>query len=110
VAYQFGDVFLASLVFPDAGGMKRRPVLVIHDPGDADLLVVPVTTHQPRSAEDVEIQNWAAAGLRLASTARMAKLATVSKSNVVHSLGRLTNDDASAVRAVLSRFFSAVLK
>jgi hypothetical protein len=110
VAYQFGDLLLAALVFPDASGVKRRPVMVVHDLGDADLLVVPVTTHAPRSAEDVALKDWAAAGLRLASTARMAKLATVSKSSVVHSLGCITNDDSTAVRGVLGQFFAAVLK
>ncbi len=110
MAYRFGDVLLAALVFPDGSGVKRRPVLVIHDSGDSDLLVAPVTSHQPRSAEDFAPREWSAAGLRLASTVRTAKLATVSKTSVVHPLGRLSDEDAHAIRAVLSRFFAKMLQ
>ena len=90
--------------------MKKRPLLLVHDAGDADLLVVPLTSHPPRSAEDVALQEWGAAGLRLASTARMAKLATVSKTNVVRLLGHLSNNDTRAVRAALREFFTTVLR
>jgi hypothetical protein len=109
VAYRFGDVLLAALVFPDGSGMKRRPVLVVHDFDDADVLVVPVTSLPPRSSEDVALLEWAAAGLRLVSTVRTAKLATVSKACVVHPLGRLSGLDARAVREVMRQFFTAVL-
>ena len=36
----FGDVLLARLPFPDGVGFKLWPVLVIHEHGDGDLLVV----------------------------------------------------------------------
>ena len=52
-AYSQGDVLLAFLVFSDGQGSKRRPVLVVHDFGDADLLVVPVTSHSARVPSDV---------------------------------------------------------
>jgi hypothetical protein len=54
----FGDVLLARLPFHDGGGFKLRPVLVIHEHGDGDLLVVPVTTHDPRAAGDTPITLW----------------------------------------------------
>lgn len=109
MTYRFGDVLLATLVFPDGSGAKRRPILVVHDTRDADLLAVPVSSHRPRSPEDVALRDWAAAGLRLASTARMAKLATVGKANMVRVLGRLSDDDLRATRATLTRFFSTML-
>jgi len=62
VAFQFGDVLLATLVFSDTSGAKKRPVMVVHDAGDADLLVVPVTSHAPRTVEDVSLAAWAASG------------------------------------------------
>ena len=61
----FGDVLLARLPFPDGGGFKLRPVLVIHEHGDGDLLVVPVTTHDPRGVGDTPIALWQEAGLRV---------------------------------------------
>ena len=41
--YAPGDILLAGLVFTSQTGAKRRPVMVIRDGGDDDLLVVPVT-------------------------------------------------------------------
>ena len=54
-----------------------RPVLVIHEHSDGDLLVVPVTTRDPRGVGDTPIALWQEAGLRLESTARMRKFATI---------------------------------
>jgi mRNA-degrading endonuclease toxin of MazEF toxin-antitoxin module len=89
---------------------KRRPVLIITDTGDADLLVVPITSHKSRSAHDVELSDWQAAGLRLPSTARMTKLATVAKITVIRNLGRLSERDLRETRKTLGRFFRQVEK
>jgi len=110
VAYQFGEVLLATVPFSDGSGLKKRPILVVHDLGDADLLVVPVTSHPPRSAEDVVVNDWSGAGLRLPSTARMAKLATLAKTSVARPMGRLAPGDEHNLRGVLSRFFATVLR
>ncbi|MBI4026194.1 MAG: type II toxin-antitoxin system PemK/MazF family toxin [Verrucomicrobia bacterium] len=110
VAYRFGDVLLATLTFSDGSGAKKRPVLVVHEPGDDDLLVVPVTSHPTRVTEDVTINDWAAAGLRLPSTARMAKLTTLGKVTVVRAMGKLSAGDTRTAREVLSRFFDSVLR
>jgi mRNA interferase MazF len=109
VAYQFGDILLATLTFPDGSGVKKRPVLVVHDLGDADLLVVPVTSHPPRSGEDVPLADWKAAGLRLPSTVRIVKLTTLGKSMIVRPMGKLNGGDLRLSRERLSRFFRSVL-
>lgn len=105
MAYRFGDVLLVPIIFSDARAEKKRPVMVIRDAGDADLLVVPITSHPPRSFEDVILPNWRSAGLRLSSTARMAKLATVAKSTVIRQLGSLTDRDAQSAREILRQLF-----
>jgi mRNA interferase MazF len=89
-----GEVLLAFLPFSDGLGGKRRPVLVVHDFGDADLLVVPVTSHPARLAADVILTDWKGAGLRIPSTVRVGKLATIEKSCIVRKLGALPPDDA----------------
>lgn len=109
MAYRLGDVLLVPIRFADATGEKRRPVMVVHDTGDADLLVVPITSHPARIREDVTIVHWQTAGLRLASTARMSKLATVAKSSVIRQLGRLDDLDLESIREALRRFFEGVL-
>jgi len=87
--YSQGEVLLAWLVFSDGQGSKRRPVLVVRDFGDADLLVVPITSHPARTATDVVVHNWKEAGLKLPSTVRAEKLATIEKSRVERRLGKL---------------------
>ena len=109
MAFRFGDVLLAALVFSDTSGAKKRPVMVVHDAGDADLLVVPVTSHPPRTAENVSVAAWGAAGLRLASTVRTAKLTTLAKSTVARQLGRLAEEDEQRVRDTLRRLLAALL-
>jgi mRNA interferase MazF len=110
VAYRFGDVLLATLTFSDGSAAKKRPVLVIYDSSDADLLIVPITSHPPRSHEDVMLNDWAAAALRLPSTVRPSKLTTLDKSVVVRAMGKLSDGDARQAREVLSRFFDVVLR
>jgi mRNA interferase MazF len=105
VAFRFGDVLLVPIRFSDATGEKKRPVLVVRDTGDADLLVVPITSHPPRAFEDVTLPNWRSAGLRLPSTVRMAKFATVARSSVIRQLGSLTDQDAQSAREILRQFF-----
>lgn len=110
MAYRFGEILLAQVPFSDGSGVKKRPVLVLHDLGDADLLVVPVTSRPPRGVEDLELEDWATAGLRLPSTARLSKLTTLAKDAVIRSMGSLGVSDESNARAVLNRFFAAVLQ
>ena len=89
MAFHFGEVLLVPIVFSAGSGTKQRPVLVIHDAADADLLVVPITSHAP---------------LRLPSTARMAKLATVSKATIIRRLGQLTERGLAQAKGVLQQF------
>lgn len=104
-----GDVLLAWLVFSGGQGTKRRPVLVVHDFGDDDLLVLPVTSHPARVGTDVTLADWAGAGLKLPSTVRAEKLATIEKSCVVRQLGALSPADLAPVRKALAVVFQRIL-
>lgn len=104
--YSQGEVLLAWLMFSDGQGSKRRPVLVVHDFGDDDLLVVPVTSHPARTVGDAVVSKWNEAGLKLPSTVRVEKLATIEKSCVERKLGRLLPADLATFKEVLA----AVLK
>ena len=104
-----GDVLLVPVVFSDGRGHKKRPVVIVYDNGDADLLVAPVTSQRARSMRDVSVVNWQQAGLRLPSIVRLEKLATVEKATVFRKMGRLTPDDWENVREVLKQFFADIL-
>ena len=70
-AHTQGEVLLAWLVFSDGQGAKRRPVLVVHDFGDDDLLVAPITSQAARVCADVGLSDWQGAGLKLPSVVRL---------------------------------------
>ena len=107
--YVQGDVALVALFFSDATGMKKRPVLVLHDFGDDDLLVTPITSHTERSVADVRISEWQGAGLRLPSVVRLEKLATVDKAAILRKLGQLSPSDWRKVQPVLKGLFARIL-
>jgi mRNA interferase MazF len=103
-AFSKGEVLLALLVFSDGQGGKRRPVLVVSDFGDSDLLVVPITSHAARTQTDVFLNDWKNAGLKVPSTVRTEKFATIAKSCVVKKLGALPANDATRVSQSISLF------
>lgn len=109
VAFQRGDLLLATLVFSNQTGAKRRPVLVLHDYGDNDLLVIPITSQGARSDYDVPLSDWRGAGLRLPSVARTNKPATLEKGVVDQHLGRITDFDWTAVEATLQKVFKEIV-
>jgi len=103
-------VLLAGLVFSDGQGAKRRPVLVIHDFGDDDLLVVPITSQHARVQTDLILPNWKNAGLKLPSIVRVEKLATIAKSSVVRKLGAISPPESDRVKETLDIIFKQILK
>lgn len=104
-----GDVLLAWMVFSDGRGTKRRPVLVVCDFGDDDLLVAPITSQPARTAADVVLADWQGAGLKLPSIVRTEKLATIAKMSVARKLGALPSKELARVREAFASFFKRIL-
>lgn len=109
MSFSKGDILLVALVFSNQSGTKRRPVMVVHDGGDDDLLVLPVTSHASRTRFDVPVSEWQRAGLRVPSIARVEKLATIAKSTVIRKLGSLSETDLANVTATLDQLFRTIL-
>ena len=109
MSHSQGEILLVSLVFSSQAGSKRRPVVVVYDSGDADLLVAPITSHVARTSFDVTVTQWERAGLRLPSIVRVDKLATIEKATMVRQLGRLTPSDWGGVSTALRGFLEKVL-
>jgi mRNA interferase MazF len=106
--YQRGDVVLVTLTYSDQLGVKKRPVVVLRDVGDADLLVAPVTGQASRTRYDVPLADWQEEGLKLPSVVRTEKLATVEKSTVIRYFGRLSRQDWNAVEISLVAVFREI--
>ena len=104
-----GEILLASLVFTSQARAKKRPVMVIRDAGDDDLLVVPVSGQAVRIAYDVVLNDWQGAGLRLPSIVRVEKLATIEKGTVLRNLGRASAADWALVKQTLAELCHEIL-
>ena len=102
--YTFGELLLVPVVITSQAAAKKRPVLVIYDGGDDDVLVAPVTGHGPRSPSDVPLADWQNEGLKLPSTVRLEKLATVEKALVLRRLGKVSATDLAKIKPVLRAF------
>jgi mRNA interferase MazF len=109
VSHSQGDIPLASLVFSNQAGHKRRPVVVIYDPEDADILVAPVTSHASRRSFDVSVTQWQQAGLRLPSIVRIDKLATIERTTIVRQLGQMSHLDWATATIQLRQLFGKIL-
>ena len=94
---QAGDFWLADIPFTDGSASKIRPVLVLWLDGQ-DAVVASVTSASPRSPTDVPLADWASAGLRVASTVRLARLDCLEQSLLFRWLGALTPADAQSLQ------------
>src|SRR3989337_1807884 len=87
--YEFGAVVL--VYFPQSGttARKQRPGIVVLDIGDADLVIAPVTSKARVQAGDMPLASLSGTGLIRPSWVRLAKVATLLKTDLVRALGRL---------------------
>lgn len=89
----FGDILIINFPFSDGQGSKRRPVMVIKDTSDKDILIAKVTSPPYNTEYDMTIQNWEQAGLLSSSVIRVHKIQTLYSSLVFGQIGRLTLTD-----------------
>jgi mRNA interferase MazF len=94
-SYEFGDVVL--VYFPQSGttARKQRPGIVVLDIGDADLVIAPVTSKARIHAGDVPLTVLPGTGIIRPSWVRLGKVATLLKTDLVRTLGRLSPVDRS---------------
>jgi mRNA interferase MazF len=91
--FEFGDMVL--ILFPQtaASTRKQRPGIVMLDIGDADLVIAPVTSKTRSAAGDLRLTDLTNSGLVRPSWVRLAKVATLLKTDVVRKLGRMASSD-----------------
>jgi len=66
----------------------------------ADVVVAAVTSAPSRSRTDVALQNWPAAGLRVASTVRLPRLDCLEQNLLRRRLGMVDQSDAGQLKQV----------
>ena len=92
-SYEFGDVVLVH--FPQSGtrARKQRPGIILLDIDDANLVIAPETSKARFQAGDIALNNLSGTGLIRPSWVRLAKVATLLKTDLVRKLGRLAPED-----------------
>ena len=101
--YSFGDVLIINFPFSDGQGSKRRPVMVIKDTNDKDVLIAKITSQSYKTSNDINFQDWKQAGLSSPSIVRVHKIQTLHSSLVFGLIGRLTSTDLIAAKKTLMR-------
>jgi mRNA interferase MazF len=105
--YSAGDVVLVPFPYRDRLAESARPAVVVSEVDynrHGDVVVAAITSHAARFATDTSLTDWAIAGLKTPSTARML-LATVANSRVLLHVGHLSARDWDEVRAKLRLVF-----
>ncbi len=105
----FGDIVLLKFPFTDGKSFKKRPAMVILDHKE-DIIVARITSKKYDGDFDVELEDWADAGLLAPSWVRLHKVATLQKSLVEKKLGRLQGFDPEDVLQVFSDMYLDIMK
>ena len=103
------DLVLVPFPFTDRSTSKRRPALVLSNTGyneETGQVICAMVTKGARSSwtSDVEINEWASAGLPVPSKVRL-KLFTLDQRIVLKRLGRLEASDAEKLQLSLKKVF-----
>ena len=106
-SYEFGDVVL--IYFPQSGtsSRKQRPGIVLLDIGDADLVIAPVTSKARSGSGDLPLIDLNNTGLIRPSWVRLAKVATLLKTDVVRKLGRVALSDRNQFAQNLQKLYGS---
>jgi mRNA-degrading endonuclease toxin of MazEF toxin-antitoxin module len=103
--YEFGDIVLVQFPQSGASTRKQRPGIVVLDIGDADVVIAPVTSQARSQLGDLPIANLHGTGLVRPSWARLAKVATLLKTDVKRKLGGTSTADQQQIVASWARLY-----
>ncbi len=92
VNYQLGEIVLVKFPFTNNLGFKKRPVLIIKDTNDGDVIVCRITSKLYYTSYDIELKNWSQNGLQLPSVIRVHKIASLEKNMIDRKLGEVDNN------------------
>lgn len=101
--YPFGDILIINFPFTDGQGSKRRPVMVIKDTNDKDILIAKVTSQSYNTDFDIKLQDWKNAGLISPSVIRIHKIQTLHTSLIFGHIGRITSTNLKAVSRAIAQ-------
>ncbi len=100
--YKFGDILVINFPFAEGTGSKRRPVMIIKDTEDGDLLAAKITSKSYSSPFDCTITEWLFANLQAQSIVRLHKIQTISSGIALGKIGYLHPTDKKLIRHKLA--------
>lgn len=103
-----GEVWLVDFPYEDdATKSSPRPAIIL-DIDTILVLAVKVTKHEPREEDkyDTPLLYWEKAKLHLKSTARISKAVAIQKSQFIHKIGDLDEEDLLHVQHQYMLYFS----
>jgi mRNA interferase MazF len=109
VTYERWDVVAVSFPFLEATDAKRRPALIVsadrlaQEQGLFWIAMITTAKSGPRR-DDIPVSDIARAGLPESCVIRVARLATVTQTQIVRRLGEITPKDRNAVQSLLGRY------
>lgn len=106
--FEFGDIVLVPFPFTDQSTTKKRPAIIIgsqdYNAQRPDLIIMAVTSQlRPQNRFDIPLQDWRQAGLLKPSVMKPV-IATIEKTLVIRSLGRLSDKDRAILTEQLRTF------
>ncbi|MCL2078329.1 MAG: type II toxin-antitoxin system PemK/MazF family toxin [Oscillospiraceae bacterium] len=99
-----GDIVVIPFPFSDLSTSKRRPALVLADPGGDDIILCQITSQNVKDdkAISVSLSDVEKGSLNVVSNVRPNKLFTADESIVAYKIGKLRIEKINAVvRAVI---------
>ena len=111
--FRRGQVVVVNVPYTGQSGSKPRPALVVSVETFhrklPDIVLCPISSRprywQKPGPGDLPLKNWASAGLRFPSTARISNILAVEKKLIKRVLGRLHPGDLMAVESGLREAF-----
>ena len=107
INYSKGEVLLGDVPFSSGSGSKVRPLLVLFDSGDDDVIIARMTSQAPSASHDIAVQDWKLAGLYCPATIRLHKIYTIAKKRIHKRIGSLSANDRQSVATALNQMFGA---
>ncbi len=105
-SFEFGDIVLLKFPFTGGSDIKKRPAMVVKDTGDGDFIVCRITSQVYNTVYDFRVIDWKNYGLKLPSTIRLHKIATLEKELAIQIIGKLDKNLKLDVKNIISNILS----
>ncbi|MFA4855882.1 MAG: type II toxin-antitoxin system PemK/MazF family toxin [archaeon] len=110
-SFEQGDVVTADIVYSQQFGFKRRPVLVIsntnYNKTSADLIVISISSTQPKSKYDLKLGNsdLAEGELRAESKIIVDFPTTIEKTLIPQKIGKISAQKLREVKQKIKELY-----